>query len=175
MDKFFFTGWDSLLRTLVVGVASYAVLVLFLRVSGKRTLSKLNAFDFVVTVALGSTLASGLLTKDIGLADTVMAFGLLIVLQFLVTWSSVRLPWIRRAVTGEPRLLARRGELLPEALRDTRVAETEIHAALRSAGMGSLDEAEAVVLETDGSISAVRRGAGTASLSGVRGVRENGS
>ena len=169
MNSMFFTGWDSLLRTLVVGVASYAMLVVFLRVSGKRTLSKLNAFDFVVTVALGSTLASGLLTKDVGIADTVTAFGLLVGLQFLVTWSSVRLHWIRSAVTGEPHLLARRGELLPEAMRKTRIAESEIQAALRGAGMGALDQAEAVVLETDGSISVVRRGSGTSSLSGVRG------
>ena len=168
MNNIFFTGWDSLLRTFAVGVLSYVVLVVFLRASGNRTLSKLNAFDLVVTVALGSTLASGLLTKDVSLADTVTAFGLLIGLQFLVTWSSVRLRWIRSAVTGEPRLLARRGELLPDALRQTRLAESEIHAALRSAGMGALDEAEAVVLETDGSISVVRRGGGTASLSDVR-------
>lgn len=169
MTHMFFTGWDSLIRTLVVGVASYAMLVLFLRVSGKRTLSKLNAFDFVVTVALGSTLATGLLAKDVGVADTVTAFGLLIGLQFLVTWSSVRLRWIRSAVTGEPHLLARRGELLPEAMRKTRIAESEIQAALRGAGMGGLDQAEAVVLETDGSISVVRLGSGTSSLSGVRG------
>ena len=170
MTHMFFTGWDSLLRTLVVGVASYAMLVLFLRVSGKRTLSKLNAFDFVVTVALGSTLATGLLAKDVAVADTVTAFGLLIGLQFLVTWSSVRLRWIRGAVTGEPHLLARRGELLPEVMRKTRIAESEIHAALRSAGVGALEEAEAVVLETDGSISVVRRGSGTSSLAGVRGI-----
>jgi uncharacterized membrane protein YcaP (DUF421 family) len=54
----FFSGWDSLLRTLVVGLLAYVVLVVFLRLSGKRTLSKLNAVDLVVTVALGSTLAT---------------------------------------------------------------------------------------------------------------------
>lgn len=173
MTHMFFTGWDSLLRTLVVGVASYAMLVIFLRVSGKRTLSKLNAFDFVVTVALGSTLASGLLTKDVSLADTVAAFGVLIALQFLVTWSSVRLGWVRNVVTGEPHLLARRGELRREVLRSTRIAESEIHAALRSAGVGALEETEAVVLETDGSISVVRKGSGTSSLSGVRGSEQS--
>ena len=50
----FFDSWFGLLRVLVVGALAYAALILFLRVSGKRTLTKLNAFDLVVTVALGS-------------------------------------------------------------------------------------------------------------------------
>ena len=51
MDEMFFDGWQSLLRTLVIGVLAYAALVGILRISGNRTLSKLNAFDFIVTVA----------------------------------------------------------------------------------------------------------------------------
>jgi len=96
----FFSGWDSLLRTLVVGVLAYVALVVFLRVSGKRTLSKMNAFDLVVTVALGSTLATVLLSKDVALAEGVLAFALLISLQFVVTWSSVRARWVRQLATG---------------------------------------------------------------------------
>lgn len=80
-----FSGWDSLLRILVVGVLAYVALVVFLRVSGKRTLSKMNAFDLVVTVALGSTLATVLLDKDVALAEGASAFALLIGLQFAVT------------------------------------------------------------------------------------------
>ena len=51
----FFNSWNDLGRVLVLGVLGYVSLVLLLRVSGNRTLSKLNAFDFVVTIALGST------------------------------------------------------------------------------------------------------------------------
>lgn len=65
----FFDGWTGLLRVLVVGTLAYAALVLLLRVSGKRTLSKMNAFDLVVTVALGSTLATVLLSRDVALAE----------------------------------------------------------------------------------------------------------
>ncbi|UYG08412.1 DUF421 domain-containing protein [Halomonas sp. M4R1S46] len=100
-----FSGWDSLLRTLIVGVLAYVVLIVFLRVSGKRTLSKMNAFDLVVTVALGSTLATVLLAKDVALAEGLLAFALLIGLRFAVTWSSVRARWVRRLATGEPLML----------------------------------------------------------------------
>jgi uncharacterized membrane protein YcaP (DUF421 family) len=171
LEPIFFNGWESLLRTLIVGVLAYVALIVFLRISGKRTLSKMNAFDLIVTVALGSTLATVLLSKDVPLGEGALAFALLIGLQFIVTWSSVRAPWVRRWVTGEPMILMYRGEFLPKALQRARVVEEEVRAAVRSAGFVSLNDAEAVVLETDGSFSVVQRGEGQgrSSLDGVNG------
>lgn len=165
----FFGGWDSLLRTLVVGVLAYVTLVVFLRISGKRTLSKLNAFDLIVTVSLGSTLATILLSKDVALAEGALAFAVLIGLQFIVTWSSVRTRWVRRVATGEPRMLLYRGQLLQTALWRARVTEGEVLAAIRSSGVASLGLVEAVVLETDGSLSVVKQGegGGSSSIEGV--------
>ena len=69
----FFSTWAALGRVLVIGPLAYVALVLLLRISGKRTLTKLNAFDLVVTVALGSTLATVLLSKSVSLAEGVLA------------------------------------------------------------------------------------------------------
>ncbi|MDX1458885.1 MAG: DUF421 domain-containing protein [Marinobacter sp.] len=175
MEQIFFGGWSSLIRTLVVGVLAYVVLVVFLRVSGNRTLSKLNAFDLIVTVALGSTLATVLLSKSVPLADGVLAFALLIGLQLVVTFTSVRKRWFRRILTGEPQLLLYRGEFMPAALRKARVTEDEVRSAVRSSGVPALEDVEAVVLETDGSLSVVRRGPqpGSSSLEGVQGQPAN--
>jgi uncharacterized membrane protein YcaP (DUF421 family) len=172
VERFLFDGASPLLRTMVVGVLAYAGLLVVLRVSGKRTLSKLNAFDFVVTVALGSTLATVLLNKDVSLTQGVLAFALLVVLQFLITWTSVRIAWIRKIVTGEPTLLLHRGKLLDRALVLARVTEEEVRAAVRSAGVASLEDVEAVVLETDGSISVVK--AASASATSLKGLRPPG-
>jgi uncharacterized membrane protein YcaP (DUF421 family) len=172
MHQVLFDGWEGLLRTVVVGALAYVALVVFLRLSGNRTLSKMNAFDLVVTVALGSTLATVLLSKEVALAEGALAFGLLIGLQFAVTWTSVRLRWLRRLVTGEPRMLLNQGQFVPETLRRARVTEDEVRAAVRAVGLRNLDDAEAVVLETDGSFSVVHRGSGngTSSLADVQGV-----
>ncbi len=171
MEPIFFSSAQSLFRTLVIGVLAYVTLVIFLRLSGKRTLSKMNAFDFIVTVALGSTLATVLLTEDVALADGALGFAVLIGLQFAITWSSVRVRWVRQLVTGEPLMLLHRGDFLPSALRRARVTEDEVRAAVRSAGIASLLDVEAVVLETDGSFSVVRRrdGGSASSLTDVRG------
>jgi uncharacterized membrane protein YcaP (DUF421 family) len=161
-------GW-ALMRTALIGVLAYVSLVVLLRISGRRTLSKMNAFDFVVTVALGSTLATILLNKDVTLAEGALAFALLIGMQFVVTWSSVRWGWVRKMVTGEPALLLYRGRFLGDALRAARVTEDEVRTAVRSSGSATLDDVEAVVLETDGSFSVVRNDPGTArsSLTGI--------
>ena len=172
MEQIFFNGWSNLARVLIIGVPAYISLVFFLRISGKRTLSKMNAFDLVVTVALGSTLATVLLNGNVTLAQGALAFALLIGMQYIVTWSSVRAVWVRALVTGEPTLLLYRGRVLPQALRRTRVTEAELRAALRAAGLATAGAAEAVVLETDGSFSVVREGEdrGDSSLAGVRGL-----
>lgn len=144
----------------MIGVLAYVALVAILRVSGKRTLSKMNAFDFVVTVALGSTLATILLSKQVALAEGVLALALLVGLQWLITWSSSRSRVVSRLVKSEPRLLAYRGRLLHDELQRERVLEAEVLAAVRREGYASLDEVGAVVLETDASFSVLPREAG---------------
>lgn len=155
MDAVLFNGWGPLGRTLLVGVLAYAALIFILRLSGKRTLAKMNAFDLVVTVAIGSTLATIVLNKSVALAEGTLALALLVAMQYGVSWSSTRWPALRRLVTGEPRLLLRHGVMLDDALRDTRITREEVRAALRAAGVARVDAAAAVVLETDGSFSVI--------------------
>jgi uncharacterized membrane protein YcaP (DUF421 family) len=143
----------------LVGVCAYAALVALLRGSGKRTPSKMNAFDFVVTVALGSTLGTVLLSKEVALVEGVAALAVLIGLQLAVSWVSVRWPRFRGLLTARPTLVLYRGELLGERMRQERITAEEVRAAVRAAGLGSLDEAEAVVLETTGDLSVVARNA----------------
>jgi len=177
MDNMFFQGSEGLVRTVVVGALAYVGLILLLRLAGNRTLSKLNAFDLVVTVALGSILATILLNEDVALAEGMVAFGVLMALQYLVTWSSVRFAWVRNTVTGEPALLFHDGRMLPQAMRRARVTRDEIRASVREAGIPSLSSVKAVVLETDGSISVVERASGgnaPTALDQVRGYPPEG-
>lgn len=159
-DEMFFNGWEPLVRTAIIGVLAYLSLVTMLRVSGKRTLSKLNAFDLVVTVALGSTLASILTSSDVALAQGLLAFFVLIGLQYLLAYLSTRpgrlAGTVEDLIKSEPALLVFKGKLLTETLRKERLTESEILAAIRSQGHGDISEIDAVVLETDGSISVVK-------------------
>ena len=152
----FFDGWYGLLRILVIGPLAYVLLVVLLRISGKRTLAKLNAFDLVVTVALGSTLATVLLSKSVPLAEGVTALVVLAGLQWVVAWLSVRSDRFSDLVRSEPTLLLRDGQFLDKALRDQRIRRDEVVAALRASGVAGPEGAAAVILETDGSLSVIK-------------------
>ncbi|KQX19456.1 hypothetical protein ASD39_16270 [Sphingomonas sp. Root50] len=154
----FFDDLQGLLRVAVISLLAYAAMVVVLRIAGKRSLAKLNAFDLVVTVALGSTLATVLLSKDVALAEGVLAFAALATLQWLVSRTSVSSAWFRTLVRAEPRLLLENGAYRRGAMAKERVTEAEIDAAVRNAGHGRLEAIAAVVLETDGSMSVIARG-----------------
>lgn len=167
----FFDNWYGIGRAVLVGVLAYAGLIALLRATGKRTLSKMNAFDLVVTVALGSTLATVLLTEKVALLEGLIGLAVLILLQFAVTWLSVRSGAVRRLVRAEPTLLYFRGEFLPDALRSQRVTEAEVYQAVRGSGQAGLQQVAAVVLESDGTLSVVPAGPDPMSvLAGVAGA-----
>jgi uncharacterized membrane protein YcaP (DUF421 family) len=165
-----FDSWADLGRILAVGASAYVTLVVVLRLSGKRTLAKLNAFDLVVTVALGSTLATILLSGDVSWSEGALALGLLALLQFAVAAVTARRPALRTVTTARPTLLLRDGAALPAALREQRMTMDEVRQAVRASGSGDLSAIAAVVLETDGSLSVVpaQQAGNRSALEGVR-------
>jgi uncharacterized membrane protein YcaP (DUF421 family) len=154
-QAFLFESWTSLARTFVVGVLAYVTLLTLLRVVGKHSLAKLNAYGLVITVALGSMLASALLTKQVTLADGIAAIGLLLALQFLFSTVVSRSARAAQYLTATPTLLLWHGRLLEDQIRRERVTVAEIRAAIRQSGSAQLADVAAVVLETDGSLSVV--------------------
>jgi uncharacterized membrane protein YcaP (DUF421 family) len=150
-----FDAWGDLVRLLVAGALTYLALVGTLRLSGKRTLAKLNAFDLVVTVALGSTLASVLLDRSVSLSEGVLGIVLLVALQYAVAAMAVRSARVRRVAKSEPTLLLHEGVLLTDRMTRQRVTAGEVRQAVRSQGIGALESVAAVVLETDGTLSVV--------------------
>lgn len=157
MEHYFFANWQSVLRTVVITILAYMSLIILLRSFGKRSLSKMNAFDFIVTVALGSTLATVALNKSVPLLEGVLAFFLLLFLQYVITWLSVRIKAIKNWVTSTPALLFYRGEQLKEVMKKERITFEEILAKVREKGFGNLAEIEAIVLETTGELTIISK------------------
>ncbi len=153
----FFDGWDDVTRVVVSGLIVYAALVALLRASGKRTLAQLNMFDWVVTVAMGSIVATTLVSADVAVLEGLAALGVLVASQYVVAFVSRRSARTRRFVTGEPALLLHRGRLLHRAMRRERITEEEVLQALRQHSVASLEAVEAVVLETNGSLAVITR------------------
>jgi len=155
MDKLFFDNWESIFRTLIITVLAYLALIFVLRISGKRTLSKMNAFDSIVTIALGSTLATVLLNKSVALADGVLALSLLVGLQYIITFLAVRSEKISQLVKATPTLIVYDGKMLHKAMLSERINSDEIYAVLRNNGLSSIKDVKAVILETDGKLTVI--------------------
>jgi len=99
----------------------------------------MNAFDFIVTIALGPCLATVSLNKNVALSDGVLVFLILISLQFLITTLSTRFEAIKYIVTNKPILLVYNGEILSDVMKRERITKDELFAAARSNGGTQLE------------------------------------
>jgi uncharacterized membrane protein YcaP (DUF421 family) len=151
----FFDGWGPLLRILIVGTLSYLSLMFMLRLSGARTLARMNPFDFAITVALGSTYGRLLTAEDVTLAEAVVAFALLVGLQVLFSFLTTRVPGLARVLSPQPALLFYRGDFLHRNMRRERITEADLRTAVREHGLGSIEEVEAIAVETSGRLTVV--------------------
>lgn len=152
-----FDSWSDVWRVLIITISIYSALILILRGAGKRSLAKLNIFDLVVTVALGSTLATIILSKDVSFVEGALAFITLCSLQWIVAWLGLRAKWFKHMIRSEPRLLFSDGKFIDRAMRDERILRQEVYAEIRNHGFGDKEDIAAVVLETDGTFSVIPR------------------
>lgn len=153
----FLSSQGDLFRIFIHSIVGYLSLVVLLRITGNRTLSQMNSFDFIVTVAMGSTFSSTLLQKDIALFDGLLALFILVMLQFLITKLSVKFAIISNLVKTEPTLLFHNDQFLDRAMNKARVGKEEILSAMRQQGMSTISQVEAAVLESNGKISVIAK------------------
>ncbi|MBA2500314.1 MAG: DUF421 domain-containing protein [Chitinophagaceae bacterium] len=153
MTNIFFDSWESLGRIIIITPLAYIALIFLLRISGKRTLSKMNAFDFVITIALGSTFATVAMNKNVALADGVLGFALLVFLQYGLTWLSVRYRYVKEMINNTPTLLVYKGEILEHAMKKERITIEELYVAARRKGIAEIKDIDIVILETTGDIT----------------------
>ena len=145
---------DTLLRGVVLAIVALVWVVVQIRVVGLRSLSKMTSFDFVMTVALGSLVAGASQASDwLQFAQPLTAMTGL----FLIQWSTARLrknsDTAEAVMQNEPVLLMRDGKFNRKAMKQTRVAESDLRAKLREANVLRLEDVRAVVLETTGDVS----------------------
>jgi len=149
MENIFFSGWEKTFRRIILTVLGYLSIEI-IRISGKRTLSKTNVFDFVVTVALGSCLASISLNKGVSLLDESLSFSLFIFLQFLLTYLSVKVKGFRTLITSKPKIVFYEGLFLEKEMKNERISKEDILNAGRLQGYSNLDNIYIIVLEATG-------------------------
>ncbi|SES05494.1 Protein of unknown function [Gracilibacillus ureilyticus] len=152
-----FSDYNTLLNILIKGVCVYIFIILALKIFGKRSLAKLNAFDFIVTIALGSILASTLTNSKVTVSDGFVSILIVLFLQYLVSNFAVKIPFLNKFIKSEPALLYYEDKFLTKALEKERVQKEEIMQAVRESGEDDMSQIKQVILETNGSLSVIKK------------------
>ncbi len=140
---------DVLIRALVV----FTFLWLVVRISGKREVAQLSAFDMILLVTLGDLVAQGVVQEDYSVTAAIIAVTSFSVASMLLAWVGTRFPFARPTLAGRARIVVRDGEPLLDVLAGERMTIDDLHEAAREKGIRSLRDIELCVLETDGGFS----------------------
>ncbi len=146
-----------MVRILVVGTLTYLGIVLILRFSGKRTLSKMSAFDFIITVAMGSAFGRILTASKVSVSEALTAFLLLVLLQSLVSRLETLSPALGKMLNAPPVLLYYNGNFVKKNLKAERIQEKDLLSAVRSNQLESMEQVKAIVMETNGNLTVIKK------------------
>jgi len=155
MEKIFECSVDDIIRIVSSAVIVYVLIIVYIRILGKRSTSELNNFDWIVTVSVGSIVASTIILKDISVTEGAIGIFILMILQFIITKFMYQSESFREVVKSTPQLLLFEGEFLEENMKKERILKPEVYAAIRQSGLKSVKQIYAIVLETNSKISVI--------------------
>jgi uncharacterized membrane protein YcaP (DUF421 family) len=145
----------SLLEIFARTAIVYAAILVGLRLGGKREIGQMTAFDLVVILLIANAVQNAMVGSDVSVTGGLVAAAVLLLLNYGLGFARERLPFLRRAVQGEPTLLVNHGKFVEKNLRREEIDEDLVMMAIREHGVGEIKDVEMAVLETDGSISIV--------------------
>jgi uncharacterized membrane protein YcaP (DUF421 family) len=149
-----FTEKIEIMPEVIAGtIVLYALIIMYTRIFGLKSFSKMTGFDFLNTVAIGNLLAMSAATSSPSLFVGALLIGLLYLLNYLVTYFTFKSDTVEGFMDNNPVLLMRDGEVLYENLKKTKVTEDELRGKLREANVIQMSEVRAVIIETTGDIS----------------------
>ena len=143
--------WHFVLRA----VAVYLLVMVLVRVSGKRAVGQFTPFDLVLLILIGNAVQNGINGGDNSLTGAMILAVCLIVLNYGVAFVAARSPRARLFIEGEPVVLARNGKIFREVLRRELVSNADFLEAMRETGCSGIEHIRLATLETNGHISIV--------------------
>lgn len=157
MEKYFDASFPSLVVICINAIGIYVAVILFTRIAGKRSFSKMSSFDFAMTVAIGSILASTVLSSSVSLLQGIVGLAAVYALQISAAILR-RFKFFSNLIDNEPLLLMDGSTILQHNLKKARVTNDDLRAKLREANVINLSQVRAVVFETTGDISVLHAG-----------------
>lgn len=155
-QSWFLIDWQQIVGIALSVIGFYICLILFTRIVGLRSFSKLSSYDLAMTVGIGSILASTVLSKSTSLLQGVFAIGMLFLLQALLSIVRRKFKPIKALIDNQPIILMANGEYLWQNLKEAKLSTNDIKQILRKNGIKSKSEIFAVIMETTADISVIK-------------------
>ncbi|AFL79765.1 putative membrane protein [Aequorivita sublithincola DSM 14238] len=152
MEKWFESSPTSLIAIVLTTIGIYIATIVFTRLAGKRSFSKMSSFDFAMTVAIGSLIATTVLSKSVSLLEGVVGLAAVYLLQIFLAVLR-RFDVVEKIVDNQPLLLMDGQNILHTNLRKARVTEADLRSKLREANILELSQVRAVIFECTGDIA----------------------
>jgi len=154
--ELFKTSWETVMLISASALGTYIAVILLTRLSGKRSFSKMSSFDFAMTVAVGSIIATTILSSSVKMIEGIIGLAAVYVLQMGVAIAR-RNKTIQNMVDNSPLLLMDGDEIISSNLLKARVTESDLRSKLREANVTEMSQIKAVIFETTGDISILHK------------------
>lgn len=152
----FFKNFEDIKEIIIMAVLVYFTIVIILRTSGKRTISDLNAFDFVVTVTIGSIAATTVLSKNTKFTEGLAAVVTLVGLQYIMAKLDAHFAFVSKVLKSDPTLVYYDGNYLEKNMKKMRITQQDILQEVRVQGGTIIENVGAVILESNGKLSVIK-------------------
>lgn len=156
IKELFNTSWETAAIILLSSVGIYFAIIALTRISGKRSFSKMSSFDFAMTVAVGSIVATTILSSSVKMIEGIIGLSIVYLLQISIALAR-RNKTVQNMVDNSPLLLMDGEKIIESNLIKARVTEGDLRSKLREANVTQLNQVKAVIFETTGDISVLHK------------------
>jgi uncharacterized membrane protein YcaP (DUF421 family) len=151
-----YPGWHVLLEIVARTLTVYVIVLVGVRLSGKREVGQMTPFDLTLLLLISNSVQNAMTGPDTSLAGGLVAAATLLLVNYGVGSISGKNRRFRKFIEGQPTLLIHDGEVIYEHLRKERVSKDELDRALREHGISTCKDVALAVLEVDGTISCLK-------------------
>lgn len=172
-QSWFAIDWQQVLGITLSALGFYITLMVFTRLLGLRSFSKISSYDFAITVGIGSILASTILSESPSLLQGLLAVAVLFILQAFISLIRRKFKPIEALIDNQPIILMAHGEYFPENLKEANLSTSDVKEVLRKNGIKSKKEIFAVIMETTGDMSVIKNDDNTPEFSLFDDIRDS--
>lgn len=144
---------EFLLEVAFRAIIMFVLLLIFMRIAGKRGVKQLSIFEVVIIIGLGSAAGDPMLYDDVGLLPGITVIVVVILLYRLITVVTAKFKWLEHFLEGEAKCLVRDGEFVLDSLNKENLASNEFFSELRTKSVEHLGQIKYTYLETSGEVS----------------------